>query len=97
MRLELRDWLDGLEGLTYFVAPTGEIIARGEQNWRRFLTENGVPNLAYPAPVAGASIFEFIQDDEVRDTYRGFFDALMRGKADAITFPFPCDTRKKKA
>lgn len=95
MRLKLHDWLDGLEGLTYFVAPNGEIIARGEQNWRLFAVENGVTSLANPASVAGRSIFDFIQGDEARGAYRDFFDALTRGDVNAVTFPFPCDTAKK--
>jgi DNA-binding CsgD family transcriptional regulator len=91
MRLDVGDWLDGLEGLAYFVGPSGAIVACGERNWRRFALENGAPELADASAVVGRNILDFVEGDEVRDAYRGFLDTLLNGESRAISFLFRCD------
>ena len=87
---------DAMDGVVYATSPEGVIISVGTRNWRDFAQANDGEKLAEPSNLIGQNLFGFIEGDKVVDIYRGYYDALLTGRAEQIRFPYRCDSPSVK-
>lgn len=92
MGVEVAQLIDGMEGIVYLTDAEGTIVAIGNSNWNRFACENNGTSLYDGRGVIGRNIFDFIQGDAVRETYRRFFDAILAGKSRRARLVSRCDS-----
>lgn len=81
--------LDALEGVAYLADRSGELLYAGGRGWSEFSASNG--SLFPPSAVVGRNLFEVIDGEEVRSTYRALHDKVVAGESH-LTFEFRCDS-----
>jgi hypothetical protein len=91
-----KELIESLVDIFYIVDRDGYIIDYGRKNWDAFAIENGLPSLAEPLNVLGKSIYDFISDEETRDSYRAFARILIRGLRESVVFLYRCDAPEVK-
>jgi hypothetical protein len=83
--------LDALDGVAYLTDPHGRILAVGQPSWQLFAADNAAPWLTADA-VVGASLFEAIRGDDVRDAYQRMHDGVLTRRRSEAAFEFRCDS-----
>lgn len=84
--------LESMYGIAYLVDRDGVIIDYSEKNWNNFARENDSPVLLNKENVLGHKIYEFIEGEETKKSYREFNEILLEGKRESINFYYRCDS-----
>jgi hypothetical protein len=91
-----KELIESLADIFYVVDLDGYIVDYSRRNWDAFAIDNGLSALAEPSKVLGRSIYDFISDEETRDSYSAFARALIRGHRDSVVFLYRCDAPEIK-
>lgn len=92
MRQIQSDLLGAMREIAYVVDMDGNISNVGQPGWRKFAGENKGQDIADESSVVGKSILDYVQGDDVKDSYRRFLVALRNPKSDCVEFDFRCDS-----
>jgi hypothetical protein len=87
--------LDAMEGVCYVVDSEGVISVVGRPRWRAFAEQNNASRLGAASNVVGRSLLDFVQGEEVRQSYRSFTEELQSGRRQSVSFEFSCDAPEK--
>jgi len=85
-----RDVLNALEGVVYATDLNGILTFVAEAAWEEFAKGNGAPGLRADL-VIGASLFDMIDDEEMRAAYRELHDDIVGGARTRVAFTYHCD------
>lgn len=86
-----RNVIDAMDGVAYVLAPSGTILAVGKGAWDSFAVENGAPGL-HAISMIGRSVFEMIDGDDVRESYRRLHRTVCDRRKQSISFEYRCDS-----
>lgn len=77
--------------VSYLVDRDGIIRGVGRTAWVREAQDGGVPMLADPRAVLDRPLFDFIQGEDVRESYRQLMGVAAQGRR-AVAIPMRCDS-----
>lgn len=84
--------IECLPGITYIVDLEGRVIFYGSRAWEKFAEENNAHDLTKTENVIGKSLFDFIDGEEMKQTYQLYHRLLLSKKLDKINFFCSCDS-----
>ncbi len=96
LAINLQQLLDGFVDMAYLTDADGHILLYNRTRWNEFALHNGAPELTDPARLIGRPVYEFIEGEETRMTYRRFTEALLEGRREDVTFRFYCDAPDRR-
>lgn len=88
--VDTQQLLDAIDGVAYLVDSSGIIHAIGAISWKRFATQNDVPELTVDS-VIGTSVFAGIDGSDVRKACERLHDFVFQRKRPVIAYEYRCD------
>ncbi|MCX7990537.1 MAG: hypothetical protein N2999_00670 [Proteobacteria bacterium] len=86
-----KEVLENMYGITYMIDKEGCLIDYGERNWNSFAISNDGEILTKKDNVIGKNLYDFISDEETRESYRKMNGLLFNGIMENIHFYYRCD------
>jgi hypothetical protein len=87
-----QELLDALGGVAYWVDLDSRIQAVTKLSWQEFARNNGGEAIADPASVIGRSLFDFMDGEETKRSYRTLQDAARTLTGRGIDLRYRCDS-----
>jgi len=87
----LQQFLNSLPGIVYIIDPNEKIQYYTRSRWNEFAQNNDAPDMAAEENILGHSLFDFIDGEEVRESYRDFQHMLWTGRRNLIPLTYRCD------
>lgn len=90
--LDIDPICDSLPGIIYIVDREGQIVYYGKKLWNSFAKKSDALNLLEESNVMNKSIFEFIDGESVKHTYRLYHQVLLDKVLEKINVFCNCDS-----